>query len=372
VDQAAGKIRLAIDVQGVSTQNDSLLLPYIQAADEAESERLVTAIVSEYAEPVIRQVIGSKLRVRFDRQGHASHNPDAEDLYSETLVQLLARLKECKLSPVEKAIGNLRSYAAVISYHTCYEYLRLKNPQRHSLKNRLRYLLTHQAGLALWENESGELLSGFDKWREQSKTRTRSDRLHQLLDDPQMALQSTLSPIDFHRANPFDLVAAVFNHTNHPIELDDLVDIVAGLWGIKDRADQPDTREENSDPFERVAEQRGDVAAEVDQRLFLKWLWEEICLLPVRQRMALLLNLRDEQGGGVAALLPIAGIATLRQIAAALEMAAEEFARLWPQLPLDDASIAKLLGITRQQVINLRKCARERLARRMKAIDERK
>ena len=93
--------------------------------------------------------------------------------------------------------------------------------------------------------------------------------------------------------------------------------------------------------------------------------------MPVRQRMALLLNLRDE-GGGVAGLLPITGIATVRQIAAALEMADEDFAGLWPRLPLDDASIAGLLGVTRQQVINLRKCARERLARRMKAIDEKK
>ena len=364
-----------MDGQGASPQIDALLLPYIHAADEADSERLLTALVSEYVEPVIRQVIGSKLRVRFDRQGHASHNPDAEDLYSETLVQLLARLKECKASPADKAIGNLRSYVAVISYHTCYEYLRLKYPQRHNLKNRLRYLLTHQPGLALWENGSGDLLGGFAMWREQAKARTRSDRVQQLLDDPRTALQSAPPRGGFQRQNPSDLAdvaAAVFNHTNHPIELDDLVNIVAGLWGIKDRAERPATRDEDADPFARVAEQRASVTAEVDQRLFLKWLWEEICQLPVRQRMALLLNLRDEQGGGVAAWLPITGIATMRQIAVALEMAAEEFARLWPRLPLGDASIAELLSITRQQVINLRKCARERLARRMKAIDERK
>jgi hypothetical protein len=38
------------------------------------------------------------------------------------------------------------------------------------------------------------------------------------------------------------------------------------------------------------------------------------------------------------------------------------------KLPLDDATIAGLLGATRQQVINLRKCARERLERRMSAV----
>jgi hypothetical protein len=150
--------------------------------------------------------------------------------------------------------------------------------------------------------------------------------------------------------------------------LDELVDIVAGLWGIKDRTEQPATRDEEADSLAQVAQQNTDVAAEIDNRFLLKWLWEEICQLPVRQRTALLLNLRDDQGGGVAALLPVTGVASLRQIASALEMVGEDFARLWPRLPLDDASIAGLLSVTRQQVINLRKCARERLTRRMKAI----
>jgi len=355
-----------------SLQIDAQLLPYIYATNEADSDCLLSALISECIEPVIKQVIRSKLHVYFDPEGRSSHNPDAEDLYSETLVQLLARLKECKDSPNDKSIGNLRSYVAVTSYHTCYEYLRLKYPQRHNLKNKLRYLLTHQPSLALWENESGNLLSGFSQWRETINVQTGSDRLQQLLDDPHAALQSIQPLGDFQRLKARDLVAAVFNHTSHPIELDELVGIVAKLWGIKDRRVESITRDEDLDSFAHTAMPRPDLSEEVDQHLFLKWLWEEICQLPVRQRMALLLNLRDEQGGGVAFLLPITGIATVRQIAKALEMADEDFARLWSRLPLDDASIAELLNITRQQVINLRKCARERLARRMKATHEKK
>lgn len=55
------------------------------------------------------------------------------------------------------------------------------------------------------------------------------------------------------------------------------------------------------------------------------------------------------------------GIATIRQIAAALEMAAEEFVSLWHALPLNDLSIAARLHLQRQQVINLRRVARDRL-----------
>jgi len=53
-------------------------------------------------------------------------------------------------------------------------------------------------------------------------------------------------------------------------------------------------------------------------------------------------------------------------------MPVERLASLWNKLPLQDADIALLLGITRQQVINLRKSARERLARRVAAHEARR
>jgi hypothetical protein len=51
-----------------------------------------------------------------------------------------------------------------------------------------------------------------------------------------------------------------------------------------------------------------------------------------------------------------------------LEISADEFAAVWNDLPIEDARIAELLGLTRQQVINARKSGRERLARRLKGF----
>jgi hypothetical protein len=51
-----------------------------------------------------------------------------------------------------------------------------------------------------------------------------------------------------------------------------------------------------------------------------------------------------------------------------LELTGEKFAAIWNELPLEDARIAELLGLTRQQVINARKSGRERLARRLKGF----
>jgi hypothetical protein len=91
-------------------------------------------------------------------------------------------------------------------------------------------------------------------------------------------------------------------------------------------------------------------------------------LLPLNQRAALLLNLKDAEGRGCIALFTVTNIATLRELAEALEMKAEILAELWNKLPLEDAKIAELLKLTRQQVINARKSARERLARRLRGF----
>ena len=99
---------------------------------------------------------------------------------------------------------------------------------------------------------------------------------------------------------------------------------------------------------------------------YLGKLWSEICELPENQRAALLLNLKDSQGGGGVSLFQMTRVAAVPQIAQALCIAPEELAHMWAELPLDDLTIANRLGVTRQQVINLRKSARERLARRMR------
>ena len=119
--------------------------------------------------------------------------------------------------------------------------------------------------------------------------------------------------------------------------------------------------------LDKSADGRPSPEAEASSREHLTRLWEEIMLLPLRQRTALLLNLRDERGASAIEIFPFCGVATVGALADALGLERNALAELWPSLPLDDLAIAERLGATRQQVINLRRCARERLARRMKA-----
>jgi hypothetical protein len=348
---------------------DVLLLPYLQATDESESQRQLALIISVTAEPIIKEIISYKLRVSFNPSALNRQNQDAEDIYSEALVEVLTQLRESKANPDGRPINNLRSYVATITYHICYEYLRKIYPQRSHLKDRLRYLLTHHQSFAMWESEN-ERHCGFAVWKDQKRAIARAGQLQQLYSEPQSSRQPVSAIVETQNTNLADLVAGIFNKAGRPVELDALVNIAATLLGIKDQRKRDDTEDkEINDLSENLPDPRAGIDIELDQRNYLQQLWLEISQLSPRQCASLLLNLKDVQGRGVIVLFILLGIATIDQIAKALAISLEKFTELWNELPIDDSSIAGYLGVTRQQVINLRKSARERLERRMKAFD---
>lgn len=331
-------------------QIDAVLSPYLQARSEADEAAALEHLICERAQPIVHQVLRAKLRVGSSAGSDISED-EAIDLLNEITVNLVQRLRSLQANTDEKGIANFRGYVAVTAYHACDGYLRKKYPRRYSLKNQLRYILTHRPGLDVWESE-GYLVCGLAIWRDRKLAVSRSElqqRAHeaQWLDNANANLSSP------------DLLAAICDRAGGPLRLDDLVSLIADLWGIKDVPASATTVD--SDEYSVADEQ---LDARMDRRSHLERLWLEICALPPRQRVALLMSLRDSNGQAVLALLPLIQIASIRQIAETLSMPAEKLASLWNQLPLADGAIAESLGITRQQVVNLRKCARERLWRR--------
>jgi DNA-directed RNA polymerase specialized sigma24 family protein len=350
---------------------DRLLLPFLLERDEPTSEDLLGQLATEHAQPVIEKIVRSKLRVSLKPSDGSHLNQDAMEICGDVQAQVLNQLRAVKEFPDRKTINNFRSYVAVITYNACSEYLRRKHPERSRLKNRLRYLLTHQPALALWEGEEQELLCGLAAWRGQKSAGAFGERLHESRHDPQFLADERLRSVGDQAATAPTVhsLTAIFERAGSAVELDELVNAVSDLYGIKDQTSlTEDDADEREDALEKLPDAKTDVATEVEQRMYLQRLWAEVCQLLPRQRAAILLNLRDAQGRGMIALFPLLRIASMRQIAVALDLGAEEFANLWNDLPLEDAGIASLLGVTRQQVINLRKSARERLARRMKGF----
>lgn len=340
------------------TKIDVLLEPLLLEGSDEQADELLLQLINVHAEPVIKGVIRFKLRLSSYK---AAQRAEADDIYQEVLLQLLAQLQKFRKLPDGHPIADLRGMAAVIAHRTCARWLRRQFPERHALKNRLHYLVTRQRGFALWQNAQGQMVAGFAVWQQENKTETRRsldlEALSHRIQPPKGGKPQELA----------DTIAAIFNHVDHPIEFDDLVSTMTSLLGISDQPiESLADHEDGVASLPDVAEP--DPAWRIEKRMFLQRLWEELEQLPRNQRAALLLNLKESSGFGCITLFPATGIATLRQLAAAVEMTAEKFAELWNDLPLEDAKIAELLGLTRQQVINARKSGRERLTRRLKGF----
>ena len=345
-----------------SASMDTLLVAYVEAKDEAQVDQCLTKLIDEHARPVVREILGSTLQFHLDRTGAGRSSQDAGDLLNDILVSLISRLRHIRHDPLEHGIADFRSYVASTAYNACNLYLRRKFPRRSRLKNRLRYLLSHDSDFALWMSEGSGLLCGFAIWRGRN-AHAPGGFLEKIRQDPGEWVQTVgLTNVGTDRADLTRLLGVLFERSARPLRLDDLVNVVAEICHEKDLPDEPlETVTPQAAPastFDTVLEQQHTLAR----------LWDEVCQLPLRQRIALLLNFRDTRGQELLSLMPHTRTATIEQIAVALDFPLAEFLKVWNDLPLDDLEIARRLGATRQQVINLRKCARERLERRMNAV----
>jgi hypothetical protein len=299
---------------------------------EAEIERLLVSV----AAPLIRRIVARYVRVG------GCLPADMGDLESMISLRLLHKLQRLAASPGE-GIDDLERYVAAVSYNVVNDYLRRRFPERTRHKHRLRYVLTHDSRFALWNAPVGQV-AGFTEWRG-SVTAATSVSLD--------AAHTTLEMRD--KQVPGDALDALFASIGAPIELDALVEHTAVLWNVP------------LGPAEVALVDEHEIEPpRIERRELLRTLWREIEQLLPMQRRALLLNLRDEETGNVMALVVLTGTARFEEVALALQMSADELSEIWNDLPMDDLRIAALLNVTRQQVINLRKSARERLRRRLR------
>jgi len=333
-----------------ASQVDPSLLPFLDASNAPEEAAALVRLNAEEIEPTIRRGLG--YRLGFSR-------PEHEELYNDIQLRLLTRLRALKQNPAGNHIVNLRGYVATVTRNTCDEYLRRRYPLRRSLRDKVRRHLLSHSEFALWEDNEHNWLAGLFGWHEL--------KLNEDSGELQERLKTEWASVDVQRLNLQELLTTIFRVARGPIDLDALTELIAELWGVEDRP------AESLDAVTNAAldEQPGadiNPAIIIERRQSLQLLWREICRLPRRQRVALLLNLRNPNGINVITLLPATGVATFEQIAQTLEIPANEFEQLWARLPVDDLYLADYLGATRQQVINLRKTARERLLKRMNGL----
>lgn len=308
---------------------DAVLESFLRAPDDQADERLGALLTAE-ASPIVRRVIASRL-------GGAAG--EADDVHAQVLMQLMLRLRDGRVEDGLATIDTFGAYVATAAHHGCDHYLRRKYPQRWRLRNRIRYVLEHDRGFAIWKSPQGAWRCG----------------IHGEDSRPAGTLPAAAAVGGVEPGQLRALLAQIFTLSAGPLELSAVVDLAAAVWGV------PLFQHEDASGLEVLSDQARPADEALAQRQRATRTWEEITQLPVRQRQALLLNLKDDALG----LFLVTGTASLAAVADTLEMGVAALAGLWDALPLPDTELAARLGCTRQQVINLRMAARKRLLNRL-------
>jgi DNA-directed RNA polymerase specialized sigma24 family protein len=339
--------------------DDPRLTAFLGAESDREAEAALAAIFDEATERLLSESVRRALA------GSARGAADAADVASDTRVRLIRRLWTLRReggAPIE----DFAAYVSTTATRTCYAHLRERFPARTRVRNQVRYSVSKHPGTLLesaggvWQCRSRAL-----RLATSHGDVARSGQAQRFMEAPAAFLErERIDP-----ATPLPhLIAAVLSRLDAPIELDRLVNALALVLGIADAKPVPSGAHGDPHALERVPDPSPDTVRALADRQALEALWREVIDLPANQRIALLLNLRDPDGGAALHALPVTGLVTIAGLAGVLEMSEDDLAALWDRLPLDDLTIATRLGLTRQQVINLRKSARARLARRTERI----
>ena len=134
--------------------SNDVLQKFLDSRDARESDQLLERLVWEQSAPIVERIVAFKVRGAI-----------GEDVRSEVLTDLIARLRELKCAGDRETIRDFKSYTAVSAYHGCDKYYRRSYPQRYRLENRLRYLLGSHRRLALWVAHDGDWVCGNQAWR---------------------------------------------------------------------------------------------------------------------------------------------------------------------------------------------------------------
>ncbi len=338
---------------------------------------------------VLRRKSGMSLRDDDPRPA----NVEALELHHD----VIARLWEREVDAAADAPADAAAFAATVAHNAWSDHLRQKYPRRTSLKNRLRYFLSHQPKYRVWDSAGGDSVAGLHAWHVTGRAPADPARLRawtgadgrQAAGLPRSSVPT--KPMEACGAEDWDrLLGTLFEQAQAPLILDDLVRVVAVLLDLQeDRVESLSGSGDDGDIDPADTETPGpERRAEI--RAMLRQLWGAVRALRPDYRLAYLLNIPGAgKTRGDIEVFALHGIASIEEIAGAIGLdaaqyqrlfaqlplsdadraaaacgdALERFALLWRQLPLPDAAIGALLGLEQQQVINRRMLALRELAR---------
>ena len=333
---------------------DRSLHPFLLAPNEDAATAALDTLLQFEAMPIIQKILNQRLG-----GGLAPRSPesidrrdlDAQDLRQQTLMALTAHLWQVYAAPVRTKIGAFRAYVAGASFNAWRAAVRDETPLWTRLSFRLAYLCREtagQTGMTKWQDAKHGSLVGFTVWR---RKRVAPVLHFGLLE--QTSIEELPSP-----STPLPEIAAwALQQAGGPLPWNDFVTAVAFILQVKDERVSLDRR--NLETLLKTQQQGPHTGGESLNRERLRALWEQMQRLDRKERAVLLLKAEDLLD------FELSQVATLQDLAASLGLSLTQVLSLLPSLPLEDRQIARLLGIQRQTVVNLRSQARFTLRRRL-------
>jgi hypothetical protein len=329
----------------------------LMAADDGRAAERIATFAVRNIEPAVRAAA----------QVHLSGLPAADraDVAAACRDRLVGFLRAVHRGDRTVPVADLDAFAAACADEACRDYLRRTRPARARLANRLRLLCTRGTGVVMWRTAEGQLVAGLPAWTHRDPL----GRPYAWRDQPKQWWGNAHAAADGSALVP--TVARILDKAGAPLPMDALVDVVATLTGMHDVESRLDASPEGDEPELAVLSPGSDADHLHVAREYLDQAWQECLAMPRYMRTAVLLSLRDQFGAGLLPVFHAAGVTPLRRVGEALGMKPDELAAIWAHLPWDDRAIARRLGITGLQVLNLRTAARSRLLRGMALKDAR-
>ncbi len=328
-------------------ENDVVLLPFLSAESEIVSEECLNRLFEETVIPQIRKVLASYLTLTFDEK---------EEIQSDAqtrILKVLWKLRAGKNSFV-KPINNLSAYTSTVTFNCRKDFILSKQPEWRRNDNRLRRM-RDGGELIFFTDGEGVQFVCLELQTENASEMEFDEIVSQVCRKyPNHLFLKTqiLAPSILKTANgalPKNILLKAI------LEITDAVNI-----------------EEIELPEEMFEYARKDDFIAKRQKNYLRRIWDEIKTFPPNQRKVLILSLKESHRTEVVTLLLKKRIATIKEIADALEVNLEEFSEIFAKLPMSSAEIAEFLGIEdgensskEQKVDNLRSTARKLLRSRL-------
>jgi hypothetical protein len=202
-------------VMDLVTANDPLLRPLIVSVSEEERRAALESIVTTHVLPVIRAIVR--------RQSYGDRSlrvQDTEDITSTIVLRLVRRLQRVAFDE-DEAIERLADFTATSTYNVIHDFLRRHFPERERLKNRVRYVLTHDDRLRREPSAAGPVCT-LTAW-------PKRDEVGQV-------------PVSWRHNDPeapADAIVSLLKAASKPLLVSDVVRALGESWNITEARPRP-------------------------------------------------------------------------------------------------------------------------------------